>query len=60
MTRKAIPCDTLVYAAGVHPDESLTQALTALGIEAVSLGNCQKLGRAIGAISDAAALGCGF
>ena len=60
LTQKAIPCDTLVYAAGVHPDESLTQALTALGIEAVSVGNCKQLGRAIGAISDAAALGCAF
>lgn len=60
LTQKTIPCDTLVYAAGVHPDESLTQALTALGIEAVSVGNCKQLGRAIGAISDAAALGCAF
>lgn len=60
LTQKAIPCDTLVYAAGVHPDDSLTRALTALGIEAVSVGNCRKLGRAIGAISDAAALGCTF
>ena len=48
-----IPCDTLVFAAGVHPDESLTRELMDMGVEAVSLGNCAKLGRAIGAISDA-------
>ena len=60
VTQKVLPCDTLVYAAGVHPDESLTRALIDLGIEAVSVGNCKQLGRAIGAIADAAALGCTF
>lgn len=60
VTTRAIPCDTLVCAVGVHPDESLTQSLTELGIEAVSLGNCARLGRAIGAISAATELGCAF
>lgn len=57
---QAVPCDTLVCAVGVHPDEGLTQALRELGIEAVSLGNCARLGRAIGAISAATELGCQF
>lgn len=44
VTTRAIPCDTLVCAVGVHPDEGLTQSLTELGIEAVSLGNCAQAG----------------
>ena len=60
LTRSELPCDTLVYAAGVHADESLTQSLQDAGLEAVSVGNCAKVGRAIDAISAAARLGMTF
>lgn len=56
VTSLDIPCDTLVFAAGVHPDESLTEELKSMGIDAVSVGNCAALGRAIGAISAATRL----
>ena len=60
ITRKVLPCDTLVYAAGVHADESLTETLTARGIEAISVGNCARVGRAIDAIRAAARIGMTF
>ena len=55
-----LPCDSIIFAAGIHPDESLTQALTALGVEAVSLGNCTNVARAIEQITAATQLGCTF
>lgn len=55
-----IPCDTIVFSAGVHPDESLTDSLRGLGIEAVSLGNCTNVARAIEQITAATRLGCTF
>ena len=60
VTVKPIPCDTLVCAAGVHPDDSLLNALRAEGIEAAAVGNCARLGRAIDAIADAAKLALTF
>ena len=57
---KTIPCDTLVCAAGVRPDDSLVNALRAEGIEAEAVGNCARLGRAIDAIADAAKLALAF
>ncbi|MBR1780516.1 MAG: hypothetical protein IJ751_03835 [Oscillospiraceae bacterium] len=59
-SRSELPCDTLVYAAGVHPDDALTRALQAVGIEAVSIGNCARLGRAIDAIRAATEVGLRF
>ena len=58
VTEKILPCDTLVYAAGVHPDTTLLEELTAMGISAVAAGNCAKLGRAIQAIYSGAEAGC--
>ena len=52
-----IPCDTVVVASGVHPDSSLLDALTAHGIDAVTVGNAQKLGKAMEAIRAGAELG---
>ncbi len=60
VTRSEIPCDTVICAAGVHEDTGLTQQLIALGVDAVSVGNCAKVGRAIDAISAAARIGCTF
>ncbi len=57
---QTIPCDTVVYAAGVHPDEGLTQALNAAGVQAVSVGNCVRLGRAIDAVAAGTELGRSF
>ena len=52
-----LPCDTLVVASGVHPDDSLYEALQARGLEAKRIGNVVRLGKAIDAISAAALLG---
>lgn len=60
VTQKDIPCDTLVSAAGVHPDTALLDELTARGIRAEAVGNCLKLGRAIQAIYAGAEVGCNF
>ncbi len=60
VTEKTLPCDTLISAAGVHPDATLLNELTARGISAVSAGNCAKLGRAIQAIHSGAETGCFF
>lgn len=46
--------DCVVVASGVHSDDSLTEALTAAGIDAVSIGNCRHLGKAIQAIQAGA------
>lgn len=51
------PADCVIVASGVHPDDSLTDALKAQGIDAVSIGNCVKLGKAIDAIRAGAELG---
>ena len=37
-------------ATGVHPDDTLFRALLDAGIDAVSIGNCNQLGKAIDAI----------
>ena len=60
LSQVEIPCDTIVFSAGVHADESLTDALRALDIEAVSLGNCTSVARAIEQITAATRLGCTF
>ena len=49
--------DCVVVASGVHPDDSLTRSLLAAGIDAVSIGNCHRLGKAIGAIQAGAEIG---
>lgn len=49
--------DCVVVASGVHSDDSLTEALTAAGIDAVSIGNCRHLGKAIQAIQAGAEIG---
>ena len=52
-----VPCDTVVAASGVHPDDSLEQAVRAMGIPVTAIGNAKRLGRAISAIGMAAELG---
>lgn len=44
------PCDCVVVASGVHPDGSLSDQLTEVGIPAVCIGNANTLGKAIDAI----------
>ncbi len=60
VTTKDIPCDTLISAAGVHADSALADELSALGIQVVTAGNCDKVGRAIQAIYAGAQVGCAF
>jgi 2,4-dienoyl-CoA reductase (NADPH2) len=52
-----VPCDTVVVASGVHPDHSLEEQLTTMGIPVTAIGNAKQLGRAISAIGMAAELG---
>ena len=51
-----IPCDTVVIAAGVHPDDSLARALAERGVEAHVVGNAAQLGKAMEAIRAGAEL----
>ena len=52
-----IPADCVVVASGVHPEHSLYEALAAQGVEAVEIGNCHQLGKAIQAIQAGAEVG---
>ncbi len=52
-----VPCDTVVVASGVHPDDTLERAVRSLGIPVTAIGNAKQLGRAISAIGMAAELG---
>jgi hypothetical protein len=47
----------VVVASGTHADDSLGQSLRASGIEVISIGNAQKLGKAIDAIRAGAEVG---
>ena len=49
-TERFYPCDCVVAASGVHSAAPLYDALTALGIPAVKIGNADRLGKAIDAI----------
>ena len=49
--------DCVIVASGVHSDNALTAQLTAAGIDAVSIGNCHQLGKAIQAIKAGAEIG---
>lgn len=49
--------DCVIVASGVHSDDALTAQLTAAGIDAVSIGNCHQLGKAIQAIKAGAEIG---
>ena len=49
--------DCVIVASGVHSDDALTAQLTAAGIDAVSIGNCHQLGKAIQAIQAGAEIG---
>ncbi len=51
------PADCVVVASGVHPDDSLTQALKARGADVSAIGNCTVLGKAIDAIRAGAEIG---
>jgi 2,4-dienoyl-CoA reductase (NADPH2) len=55
---QTLECDTVVVATGVHPDDSLAQALNQRGIAVTVAGNAAQLGRAISAIKSGAAVGC--
>ena len=44
------PCDCVVVASGVHPDDALYQELLSAGADAVCIGNASQLGKAIEAI----------
>jgi 2,4-dienoyl-CoA reductase (NADPH2) len=58
VTNQTIECDTVVVATGVHPDDSLAQALREKGAAVSVAGNAAQLGRAIAAIKSGAAAGC--
>lgn len=47
---RRILCDTVVYAAGVHPDADLTAAFRASGVPVTAAGNAKALGRSIDAV----------
>lgn len=49
-TERFFPCDCVVVASGVHPDETLLEELTAVGVSAQAIGNAKALGKAIDAI----------
>ncbi len=49
--------DCVIVASGVHSNDALTAQLTAAGIDAVSIGNCHHLGKAIQAIQAGAEIG---
>jgi 2,4-dienoyl-CoA reductase (NADPH2) len=51
------PADCVVVASGSHADDSLGQSLREAGIEVISIGNAQKLGKAIDAIRAGAQVG---
>lgn len=51
------PADCVVVASGVHADDTLLQALLAQGVDAVAIGNCRQLGKAIDAIRAGAEIG---
>lgn len=53
-----IPCDTVIIASGVHPEDSMAAVLKQNGIAVRSIGNAHQLGKAIDAIREAASLGC--
>ena len=55
---QTIDCDTVVAASGVHPDSRLADELNAKGIPAHTIGNADRLGRAIDAIKAGAEIGC--
>jgi ribosomal protein L7Ae-like RNA K-turn-binding protein len=44
-------------ASGTHADDSLAQSLRENGVEVISIGNAQKLGKAIDAIRAGAEVG---
>lgn len=48
------PCECVVVASGVHPDNSLYQDLVAAGVDTICIGNADTLGKAI----DAIRIGC--
>ncbi len=49
--------DCVVVASGVHSDDSFVSALNAAGIDAVSIGNANRLGKALEAIRAGAETG---
>lgn len=51
------PCDCVVVASGVHPDQELYESLKATGIPTEIIGNAKTLGKAIEAIGQGCALG---
>ena len=51
------PADCVVAASGVHSDETLYEAILAQGCDAVAIGNCHQLGKAINAIQAGAEVG---
>ncbi len=51
------PCDCVVTATGVHPDDRLLNAFKEAGADAVSVGNCGTLGKAIDAIRTGCEVG---
>lgn len=57
---RIIPCDTVVTASGVHPEDTLVKELEALGVEAVAAGNAAKLGKAMEAIRAGAEAALGL
>ena len=53
-TRQALPADTVIIAKGAEPDSALYDAISAAGIEAHMVGDCQGVGYIVGAVRNAA------
>jgi 2,4-dienoyl-CoA reductase (NADPH2) len=45
-----VGCDDVVVAAGVEPDETFADAVRALGVEVVVIGDAQSVGYIEGAV----------
>ncbi len=55
---KELPCDQVVLALGVRPDQGLAESLRAEGYEPILLGDCAQTGKIVTAISNG--FNCGY
>ncbi len=50
--KEILPADTIVLAAGTHPNDELEAALRAMSVEFYKIGDCEKPRKAIDAIHE--------